>query len=37
MDGKNHVTGVVADAGIGVTSDVIEELMASFHDRLGSV
>ena len=37
VDGKNHVTGMLADAGIGMRRDVIEELVACFRDSLGSV
>ncbi len=37
VDGANHVTGMVADAGVGMRCDVIEELMACFCDSLGSV
>ena len=37
MDGENRVTCMVADAGIGVGSNVIEELMACFCDGLGAV
>ena len=37
MDGENHVTGMVADAGVGVGSNVIENLMACFGDGLGAV
>jgi len=37
VDGKNHVTGMVADAGVGVGSNVIKELMACFCDGLGAV
>ncbi len=37
VDGKNHVTGMVADAGIGMCHDVIKELVACFRDSLGSI
>ena len=37
MDGKNHVACMVADAGIGVGSNIIEKLMACFRDSLGAV
>ena len=37
VDGKNHVTVMVADAGGGMHCNLIEELVACFHDRLGSV
>ena len=36
-DGENHVTGVVADAGIGVCCNVIKELVACIRNCLGSV
>ena len=37
VDGENHVTGMVADTDIGMHCNVIEELVARFHDSLGSV
>jgi hypothetical protein len=37
VDDDNHVTGMVVDAGVGMCCDVIEELVACFRDRLGSV
>jgi hypothetical protein len=37
MDGKNHVTGMVADAGVRVRCNVIEELMACFRISMGAV
>jgi len=37
VDGENHVTCMVADAGIGVGNNVIEELMACFCNGLGAI
>ena len=37
VDSENHVTGMVADADIGMHCNVIKELVACFHNRLGSV
>jgi len=37
VDGENHVASVVADAGVGVRCNVIEEFVACFRDCLGSV
>jgi hypothetical protein len=37
VDGEKHVTGMVADAGIGMRRDLIQELVACFRDSLGSV
>ena len=37
VDGENHVTSMVVDAGVGVHCDVIKELVACFRDCLGSV
>ncbi len=37
VDGKNHVTGMVADVSIGMRRNVIEELLACFRDSLGSI
>ena len=34
VNGKYHVTGVVADAGVRMRCDVIEELVACFRDSL---
>ena len=37
VDGENHVTGMVADVGVGMRRNVIEELVACLHNSLGSV
>jgi hypothetical protein len=34
VDDGNHVTGMVADAGVGMCCDVIKELVSCFRDRL---
>ncbi len=36
LDGENHVTGMVADAGIRMHRNVIKELVACFRNSLGS-
>ena len=37
VDGENHATGMVADAGIGMHCNVIEELVACFRDSLDAI
>jgi hypothetical protein len=34
VDGKNHVTGMVADASVRMRCDKIKELVACFRDSL---
>ena len=37
VEGKDHVTGAVADGGVGMGSHVVQELMAGIENGLGAI
>ena len=37
VDRKNHVTGMVADANIGMRRDIVKKPVTCFRNSLGSI